>query len=89
MLENTGLCKTYPGGHKALSDFAFKEAQHERIVLLGPNGAGKTAFIKILARLLLSDAGRLLFAGERLERRHPNEIGCLFEGAENLMQTYP
>src|SRR5688500_5498155 len=56
MLQLDGLTKTYGDGTKAL-DGVTLEVPPGMFALLGPNGAGKTTLMKILATLLVPDAG--------------------------------
>lgn len=49
----------------------------EILALLGPNGSGKTTFIKILATLLIKDAGTVEIMGYDLDK-HTNTIRHLF-----------
>lgn len=49
----------------------------EILALLGPNGSGKTTFIKILATLLIKDAGKVEIMGYDLDK-NPNAIRHLF-----------
>jgi ABC-type multidrug transport system ATPase subunit len=56
MLYVDGLSKTYAGGVRALDGVSL-EAEPGLFGLLGPNGAGKTTLMKILATLLVPDAG--------------------------------
>ncbi len=56
------------GPVQALVDASLAVAQGEILALLGPNGAGKTTFIKILATLLVRDAGEVRIFGHDLDR---------------------
>jgi ABC-type multidrug transport system ATPase subunit len=47
----------------ALDDVTFRAAAGEVVGLIGPNGAGKTTLIKILAGLVLPDAGEARILG--------------------------
>ena len=51
------LQKSY-GGVQALQDINLEVAPGELFGLIGPDGAGKTSLIRILATLILADAGR-------------------------------
>ncbi len=57
-----GLAKSYGSVH-ALRGVDIVVPQATVLGLLGPNGAGKTTAVRILATLLLPDAGRALVAG--------------------------
>jgi ABC-2 type transport system ATP-binding protein len=59
VIDVRGLHKQYPGRHGAvaLRDVDLKLASGAVLGLLGANGAGKTTLIKILAGLLVPDAG--------------------------------
>ncbi|MBN1877258.1 MAG: ABC transporter ATP-binding protein [Anaerolineae bacterium] len=61
----------------ALRDASLELYQGEILALLGPNGAGKTTLIKILATLLMKDAGQVTIFGYDLDK-HPKEIRHLF-----------
>jgi ABC-2 type transport system ATP-binding protein len=63
-IEISGLNKTYPGGHRALTDFSLTVSQGEIFGFLGPNGAGKTTTIKILLGLLSPSSGIVSILGE-------------------------
>jgi ABC-2 type transport system ATP-binding protein len=47
--------------------------------LLGPNGAGKTSLIRMLTRITLPDAGRILFFGAPLAEAHQQQMGYMPE----------
>ncbi|AYQ31590.1 ABC transporter ATP-binding protein [Runella sp. SP2] len=56
--------KTYEKGQVlALDDVSFEVKSGELFGLIGPDGAGKTSLFRILATLLVSDAGRAEVAG--------------------------
>ena len=58
----------------ALSGVSFRAREGEVVGLIGPNGAGKTTLIKILAGLVIADAGEATIlgspAGLESARRH-------------------
>jgi ABC-2 type transport system ATP-binding protein len=67
-----GLRKAY-GRTQALDGLYLRVAPGEIFGLIGPNGAGKTTTLRILAGLLLPDAGRVTIAGiDAL--RHPRKV---------------
>ncbi|HNS31366.1 MAG TPA: ABC transporter ATP-binding protein [bacterium] len=53
----------------ALVDISFSIYRGELFGLLGPNGAGKTTLLKILATLILPDAGRVRVNGFDVEKK--------------------
>ncbi len=61
--KRLGLIKSVKEVIEALKGVSFKIRFGEVVGLLGPNGAGKTTTIKILATLLLPDAGRATICG--------------------------
>jgi heme exporter protein A len=63
MLEAADLeCER--GGRPLLGGLSFKLAGGELLRLAGENGSGKTTLLKILAGLLVPDAGEVLWQGE-------------------------
>src|SRR5262245_36393828 len=61
-----GLTKIYRSKKnevRALDGLDFSVTEGSVVGLLGPNGAGKTTTVRILATLLLPDAGRATVAG--------------------------
>jgi ATP-binding cassette subfamily F protein 3 len=50
-------------GSPLFSNLHFEAARGERIAVVGPNGSGKSTLLKILAGLVLPDAGHVRFAG--------------------------
>lgn len=66
ILEVKHLCKRYKE-HCAVDDVSFTLTSGEILCLLGPNGAGKTTTIHMIASLLKSDEGDILYRNESLE----------------------
>ena len=75
---------TYPGAAEpALHDVTLHVRPGEKLALVGENGSGKTTLIKLLTRLYVPTAGRVLldgldlreWSGEALRRR----IGVIFQ----------
>jgi ABC-2 type transport system ATP-binding protein len=62
MLSINQLCKNY-NMIRALRNLSFHLEPGDIFGLLGPNGAGKSTTLKILAGLLESDSGEILFCG--------------------------
>ncbi|MDI7247623.1 MAG: ABC-F family ATP-binding cassette domain-containing protein [Bacillota bacterium] len=62
-LEHAG--KSY-GPRDVLRDVSFTVAEREKVAIVGANGAGKTTALKIIARLLEPDSGRVVFFREEV-----------------------
>jgi ABC-2 type transport system ATP-binding protein len=62
IIDVQGVDKAF-GATKALSNIDLQVAEGTVLGLLGPNGAGKTTLVRILATLLLPDAGTARVAG--------------------------
>ena len=85
MLTITALCKTYPGGIRALEDITLT-IPRGIFGLLGPNGAGKSTLMRTVATLQDPDSGAIRFGEidvlrekDALRRRLgylPQEFGC-------------
>ncbi|HET8628072.1 MAG TPA: ABC transporter ATP-binding protein [Thermomicrobiales bacterium] len=73
LLQVDGLSRHF-GGVRAVDDVSFAVAAGEIVGLIGPNGAGKTTVINLLSGLLRPTAGRIVFAGARLDRLPPYQI---------------
>jgi len=63
----------------AVDDVSFEVPQGSLFGLLGPNGAGKTSLIRIITTITAADTGVIYFNGEKLNSRHPEQIGYLPE----------
>ncbi len=62
MIEVSGLTRYY-GSHPAVRDVSFRIESNEIVGFLGLNGAGKSTTLKVLAGLLLPNAGSVRISG--------------------------
>lgn len=53
------IFKRYPNGIVALKNISFNAEEGQIVSIIGPNGAGKTTLIKLIAGLLLPEAGEI------------------------------
>lgn len=89
ILEAQHLQKNYRSNQKvftAVEDVSLTLASGQVLAFLGPNGAGKTTTIKMIAGLVLPDAGRVNVAGLDPHRnsRALRSIGAVLEGNRNV-----
>ncbi|HEY5634846.1 MAG TPA: branched-chain amino acid ABC transporter ATP-binding protein/permease [Burkholderiaceae bacterium] len=73
LLEVSGVTKRF-GGLVAVNDISFQMQSGEILGLIGPNGAGKSTLFNLITGVLASDAGQIVFRGERVERASQREI---------------
>jgi len=79
MLDVAHISFAY-GTRPILKDITFDVAPGEIVALTGPNGAGKTTLLKVLACLLMQDAGTVHLHGvDTLQRpiKYRRTIGYL------------
>jgi ABC-2 type transport system ATP-binding protein len=89
ILEAHHLQKVYRTQNKpftAVQDVSLKIAAGEVLAFLGPNGAGKTTTIKMIAGLIVPDAGWVRIAGydPHRESKALRLIGAVLEGNRNV-----
>lgn len=56
------------GERPVLRGVDLEVAPSEVVALVGPNGAGKTTLLRVASRVLVPDAGEVLFEGRALDR---------------------
>ena len=78
ILQVENVTKRYTK-HTALSDVSLAVPEGSIYGLLGPNGAGKSTLIKVVNRITLPDAGRVLFQGRPITDADIYSIGYLPE----------
>jgi NitT/TauT family transport system ATP-binding protein len=81
-----GLSAIFPNGEQglqALERLSFTVCPQEFVCVLGPSGSGKSTLLRILAGLLPTTEGEVIYQGERLTGPR-REIGLVFQRA-NLM----
>lgn len=73
--------KSYGSAVHAVRDVSFDIADGEFFGLLGPSGSGKTTVLRMLAGLEHPTSGSILFDGQAVEDRSPQErnIAMVFE----------
>ncbi|MDX1666441.1 MAG: ATP-binding cassette domain-containing protein [Saprospiraceae bacterium] len=78
ILKLEGVNKSY-GKNLAVNDVSFEVPRAGIFGLLGPNGAGKTSLIRIITTIIRADSGTIFLDGEKLNSRHPEQIGYMPE----------
>lgn len=78
LLKIENITKRY-SAHTALDDVSMSVPRGSIYGLLGPNGAGKTTLIRVINRITLPDAGRVVFDGREITDQDIHQIGYLPE----------
>jgi branched-chain amino acid transport system ATP-binding protein len=73
ILEASNITKAF-GGLIAVGDVSFTIPRGSIVSIIGPNGAGKTTFFNMLSGLYKPTRGRIVFEGEDITRRRPDQI---------------
>ena len=66
------------GHYPALKHVSLDIEDGAFVALLGPSGSGKTTLLRIIAGLETAEAGQILFAGEDVTDRAPQDRGIGF-----------
>jgi branched-chain amino acid transport system ATP-binding protein len=61
-------------GLVAVDEVSFAVEPGDMFAVIGPNGAGKTTLFNMIAGVFAPDEGGILFEGERIDGRRPDEI---------------
>ena len=78
ILELDGVTKRY-GDHLAVDRLSFTVPRGSVFGLLGPNGAGKSTTIRMIMRIISSDAGAIALDGAPVDDERRRRIGYLPE----------
>lgn len=78
ILRLDNVVKTYDK-NVAVDKVSFEVPKGTIFGLLGPNGAGKTSLIRIITTITNADQGVVYLDGEKLNSRHPEDIGYMPE----------
>jgi branched-chain amino acid transport system ATP-binding protein len=73
LLEVEGVSKRFRG-LLAVDNVSFEVERGSIYAVIGPNGAGKTTLFNVIAGMYAPDRGSISFAGERIDRRKPDQI---------------
>lgn len=71
MLEIAHIDVFY-GDVQVIWDVSFSAKKGEITALIGANGAGKTAILKTISGLIPTTRGKIIFAGQEIQRREPH-----------------
>jgi spermidine/putrescine transport system ATP-binding protein len=58
------VCKTFPGGTRAVIDFSAEIKHGEFVAMLGPSGCGKTTTLRMIGGLEEVTSGKIYIAGK-------------------------
>lgn len=72
ILEANNLTKSY-GGVRVVDDLSVSLVEGEALGVVGPNGAGKTTMLNLLTGIVHPDSGAVVFSGQDVSRRSPDE----------------
>jgi ABC-type Fe3+/spermidine/putrescine transport system ATPase subunit len=80
-LKVENVFQAYQEGTQILKDVSFLVNDGELCCILGPSGSGKTTLLKIIAGLILPDAGKVIFRGMDFTKIPANQrnIGLVFQ----------
>jgi branched-chain amino acid transport system ATP-binding protein len=76
LLQTRALTKEFRG-FRAVSDVDLLVQEGTMHALVGPNGAGKTTLFNLLTGFLTPTSGSIVFAGQDITGRQPEEIAPL------------
>lgn len=73
-LELDGVRSGYGSGPDILTDVSLEVEQGNSYCIIGPNGAGKSTLLKTIAGLLTPRDGTIVFEGEEIGGRRPDQV---------------
>jgi ABC-2 type transport system ATP-binding protein len=78
ILKIDNVVKSYDK-YMAVNHVSFTMPEGCIFGMLGPNGAGKSSLIRMITTITRPDSGEIFFNGEKLNSRHPEQIGYMPE----------
>lgn len=82
-LSLKNICKEYPNGFKAVSNFNLEVADKEFIIFVGPSGCGKSTTLRMIAGLEDISSGEFRIDGELM-----NDVGPKDRDIAMVFQNY-
>jgi branched-chain amino acid transport system ATP-binding protein len=73
LLQTRDLVKTF-GGLRAVDGVSIDVEERTLTLIIGPNGSGKSTLINLITGFLKADSGSVIFSGEDITNKEPNEI---------------
>lgn len=74
ILEITNVDAGYGLGPNILEGLSLEIEEAKSYCIIGPNGAGKSTLLKVIAGLLPPRSGDIVFRGESLARKRPDQV---------------
>ncbi|MDE7434858.1 MAG: sn-glycerol-3-phosphate ABC transporter ATP-binding protein UgpC [Lachnospiraceae bacterium] len=80
-LSLKNICKEYPNGFKAVTDFNLEVADKEFIIFVGPSGCGKSTTLRMIAGLEDISSGEFYIDGKLMNDVEPKDrdIAMVFQ----------
>jgi branched-chain amino acid transport system ATP-binding protein len=73
LLQTRDVVKTF-GGLRAVDGVSIDVDERTLTLIIGPNGSGKSTLINLITGFLKADSGSIIFSGENITNKEPNEI---------------
>lgn len=74
LLELHSVRAGYGGGPDILTEVTLEVEEGRSYCVIGPNGAGKSTLLKVISGLLKPRAGQVIFSGNQIGGRRPDQI---------------